>query len=65
LPYGQPAFGSLEEEKGKTKNDPASSLLDRNIAAENDNDALFLRHDGSLMAANINCVKLSILFMPH
>jgi hypothetical protein len=65
LPYGRPAFGSLEEEKGKGKNDPASSLLDRNDAAGNDKDALFFRHDGPLMAANTNCVKLGILFMPH
>jgi len=65
LPYGRPAFGSCEEEKGKGKNDRASSLLDRNNAAENDKDALFLRHGGPLMAANMTCVKLVILFMPH
>jgi hypothetical protein len=51
--------------KGKGKNDPASSLLDRNNAAGNDKDAFCLRHDGSLMAANINRVKQPILFMPH
>jgi hypothetical protein len=32
--------------KIKGKNDRASALLDRNNAAGNDKDALFLRHDG-------------------
>jgi hypothetical protein len=65
LPYGRRAFGSFAREKGKGKNDPANSLLDRNNAAGNDKDAMFLRHDAPLMAANKTCVKQTILFMPH
>ena len=43
----------------------ARVIVPSEASAENDKDALFLRHDGCAYGRKLDSVKLGILFMPH